>query len=139
MNQDDRESPNDDQVGYAHPPKNARFKPGLSGNPSGRPKEKRPIRADVLHELAKLTRIDQEGRSVSVTKQQAMVVALVKTAMTGDTRAINTITALLERGAENGAPAQSASDEVFEKAALEEFINREIQRRADAVQKGTES
>ncbi len=29
-----------DRVGYRHPPKHSRFKPGQSGNPSGRPKSR---------------------------------------------------------------------------------------------------
>ncbi len=32
-------TPDTERVGYGYPPKNSRFKPGQSGNPSGRPKD----------------------------------------------------------------------------------------------------
>ena len=42
---------NHDKVGYKHPPKHTRFKPGQSGNPRGRPKRARSLKAEFLEEL----------------------------------------------------------------------------------------
>jgi Family of unknown function (DUF5681) len=42
------------KVGYGKPPLNSRYKPGQSGNPSGRPKGAASFRSDFAAELGEL-------------------------------------------------------------------------------------
>jgi hypothetical protein len=75
-------------VGYGRPPKHTRFKPGQSGNPSGR--RRKPLSLareffEVLHEPVTLG----EGEACeTVAKQRAILRALAAKAMEGDPRAI---------------------------------------------------
>ena len=68
------------KVGYKKPPVASRFKPGSSGNPTGRPKAAVSFRADFAAELAELV---SEGH----TKSRAIVKNLVLEAMSGDASA----------------------------------------------------
>jgi hypothetical protein len=78
-------------VGYGRPPMETRFKPGTSGNPSGRPKGARSLKTDLLHELAESTEFNDSGITTTVTKQLALVKTLVKNAIAGEPRAMNTV------------------------------------------------
>lgn len=62
----------DDSVGYGRPPKATRFAKGTSGNPSGRPRGSRDLRADLQDELAELISVnDEAGGPQRITKQRA--------------------------------------------------------------------
>src|SRR3954468_4797270 len=68
------------KVGYKKPPVESRFKPGRSGNPSGRPKGAVSFRADFAAELAELV---SEGE-MTYTKSRAIVKNLISKATSGD-------------------------------------------------------
>lgn len=78
-------------IGKARPPKHTRFKPGVSGNPSGRPKGGCGFKAELLKELSELIEIGDDEHRAKVTKQRAIVIALLREAMRGDLRAIDTV------------------------------------------------
>jgi antitoxin (DNA-binding transcriptional repressor) of toxin-antitoxin stability system len=78
-------------VGYGRPPAQTRFKPGTSGNPGGRPKSRRKLAADLSEELDELVTVVEDGRELVVTKQRALVKALVAVGLNGDLRAINAL------------------------------------------------
>jgi len=89
----------DDSVGYGRPPKATRFAKGTSGNPSGRPRGSRDLRADLQDELAELISVnDEAGGPQRITKQRALVKAIVQKALSGDVRAVNALFALTVRG-----------------------------------------
>ena len=81
----------DHQVGYGQPPKASRFRPGQSGNPGGRPKGAKNLLTDLRAELSSTMTIRERGRERAVTKQVAIVKALVAAAVDGDMRAITTL------------------------------------------------
>ena len=76
-----------DTVGYKNPPQSTQFKPGQSGNPSGRPKGTRNLRTDLMEELAEKIVVTEGGQQKTISKQQALVKAMMAKAMKGDTSA----------------------------------------------------
>jgi hypothetical protein len=74
------------RVGYCNPPVHSRFKPGQSGNPSGRSKSSQNLKTlfnKVLEEEISL----REGADVRrITKAEAIVRGVVVGALKGDAR-----------------------------------------------------
>jgi hypothetical protein len=71
------------EVGYRRPPREYQFKPGHSGNPRGRPKERRTM-YDVLNDLVE-RKVSTNTSEVSGI--EAMVRRIIKDAMNGGPRA----------------------------------------------------
>jgi hypothetical protein len=117
-------------AGYKHPPKHSQFQPGHSGNPAGRPKNARNFQSELLEELREEIAIRENGRERLISKQRAVVKALVAAAMTGDMRAINVLVSICGRsfGLQSDdvdlAPTEDDID------IIEEFVGRERKRRA---------
>src|SRR5689334_15285951 len=87
----------DDKVGYKRPPQHSRFKPGQSGNPSGRPKGSQNLKT-LFHKIMKEEVQLREGSDVSrVTKAEALMRGLVIGALKGDTRSTSVLLRLAEQ------------------------------------------
>jgi hypothetical protein len=102
----------DGAVGYKCPPPSTRFRPGHSGNPAGRPKRRPTFRSALLAELAATTPGKDSGRAGS--KLQALVKALVDTAIAGDARAQSLLIGALARmgdAEEDDAASLTADDQ----------------------------
>lgn len=69
------------KVGNKCPPKHSQFKRGVSGNPAGRPKGALGLKTLLAAELKSTIKIQEAGRSKTVTKQQAMVKQFVGKAL----------------------------------------------------------
>ncbi|MDO8978721.1 MAG: DUF5681 domain-containing protein [Afipia sp.] len=115
------------KVGYRKPPAETRFKPGQSGNPNGRPKGSVNLKTDLRSELSEKIRIREGERSLKVSKQRAMLKALVAKALKGDARAANVVLTLVGRLFEPEAvaeevPALTSDDE----AILARFLARRL-------------
>lgn len=78
----------DYEVGYRKPPKRTQFKKGKSGNPKGRPKGAKGVNASLKRELETKITIQEGGRTLRVTKAEAMAKQLINKALTGDIKAI---------------------------------------------------
>ncbi len=81
---------NKSKPGYKRPPKQTQFKPGASGNPSGRPKGSANLRTEISKLLSETVSIRENGKRKRVTRQEAMLLSLYDKAVRGDVRAINT-------------------------------------------------
>lgn len=76
------------ESGYKNPPKHSRFQKGCSGNPIGRPKGSKNTLKLLDAVLEQKIKIQQEGKTISITKKQAMLMQLVNAAVKGEIKAI---------------------------------------------------
>jgi hypothetical protein len=117
----------DDKVGYRKPPARTRFQPGQSGNPNGRPKGTSNLKTDLHSELSEQIRIREGERSLKVSKQRAMLKALVAKALKGDARAANVVLTLVGKLVEpEAAVEQVPALTIDDQAILERFLARRI-------------
>ena len=75
------------EVGYAKPPENRRFRKGASGNPTGRPKGSKSMSSILAKVGRERVKVTINGRTRSITKQEAYVLQLVNKAANGDLKA----------------------------------------------------
>lgn len=112
MTQRDDNDP-DYVVGYGRPPEATRFKKGRSGNPRGRPKGAKGIRASLERELGTKIMVREGGRDRSLSKAEVVAKRAVEKAMKGDTAAIKLLTAL-----DLGVPAEVEVAKITAQAPL---------------------
>ena len=106
----------DDRVGYRRPPKHAQFKKGQSGNPRGRPRRGTTnLTTDLREELAESVRVRDGDREYYVTKQRAVLKALVAAATKGN---VSAATALLALNARLVRTSAGTSESVIARRAV---------------------
>src|SRR5215211_2000918 len=83
-------------VGYKRPPLHTRFKPGQSGNPSGRAKGSQNIRTlftKIMREKVSL----REGANVrQVSKAEAILRGMIVSALKGDAKSAGAVLRIAE-------------------------------------------
>jgi hypothetical protein len=77
----------DDAVGYGRPPKHSQFQPGQSGNPNGRPKDRRNLKTELEEELGERILVREGEKQQRITKRHAVIKGQLAKAIKGDTRA----------------------------------------------------
>jgi hypothetical protein len=88
------------RIGYGNPPLHTRFAPGHSGNPKGRPKNRKKL-GTLLDQVVNERIMIQEGDSRrSVTNGEVVLRTLLFKAMKGGDRAIRTLFEIAIRGGE---------------------------------------
>ena len=75
----------DNKAKQGVPPEASRWKPGQSGNPAGRPKE-RPIAAELKRLADEKITLKVDGREVTMTRLEALAMQAWGKAMKGDFR-----------------------------------------------------
>jgi hypothetical protein len=85
---EDTRSSGDPDVGYAKPPLASRFKPGESGNPRGRPKNRKNPLAQMKEEMIKPIRIKEGQNFRYVPSPVALIIRLRQDALKGEPRAM---------------------------------------------------
>ena len=74
-------------VGYGRPPVSTRFKPGLSGNAKGRPKNSKNLKTLIRQALTAKISIREGSRNRRVSKIEGVVLRQVDSALKGEDRA----------------------------------------------------
>ncbi len=106
------------EVGRCHPPIHTRFKPGQSGNPTGRPKRTFDLAQVFAEELAELTP-DNNGNLI--TNARAIARVWIERAKKGDPKFIIPLMPLLPKPRRDAADPHTAEDDAFvEKLAASE-------------------
>ena len=102
------------EIGYKHPPKRTQFRPGISGNPNGRPKGRRNVAAVVRRTLEEKVIINENGIRKAVTKLEAAIKQLANKAVSGDLNAMRQllpVLAILEDSSADLPPARLDNDD----------------------------
>jgi hypothetical protein len=97
--EDDRLPDPDNRVGYCRPPAAHQFKPGVSGNPAGRPKGSPTIQEMIEREARRHVKIRTAKGVESMPKQEALVRRLFAIALEGDLKAARLILQSLDMSA----------------------------------------
>jgi uncharacterized protein DUF5681 len=129
----------DSPVGYKRPPIATQFKPGVSGNPSGRPKSVRSFKVELLDELGEVIRAREGDSEVEISKARAIAKSLVNAAVGGNLRASALLVSFCGRiaGDTNGLQGQAAEPEDVE--ILDNYLDRALKRRTDDCDAYTDS
>jgi len=106
-------------VGYGKPPQSSRFKPGQSGNPKGRPRQKQrisdfeeelgPVLAAVARVMEKKVQFKRRGKVQQTTGLDTIMHTLLEHAIDGDVRASRMLLALMERAEEKARKREGAN------------------------------
>jgi len=113
----------EEYVGYRHPPKKHRFKPGESGNPNGRRKAALGLKTLLRQELSEKVQITEGGQTRWISKLQLMVKRLSEKGAKGDLKAI-------EKLIEFGGRVFEDDEEVSRALTADEAeIIRDLERR----------
>jgi hypothetical protein len=75
-------------VGFGRPPQLTQFKPGQSGNPSGRPRGAKNFATALEEELNTRVTVTENGRRRRISKREVIAKHLVNKAASGDLKAI---------------------------------------------------
>lgn len=97
------------EVGYGRPPQAARFKPGQSGNPKGRPKGAKNLLTLFREELERSVPVTQNGRTQMMSKARVAVIQQVDKAAKGDAKAFAALMKYAQADAAAVAREQAAA------------------------------
>jgi len=78
-------------VGRNKPPKSGQFKKGQSGNPAGRPKGAKNLKTDLREIMHEGITLNEGGKTVTISKQRALLKRLVVSGLQGNASATATI------------------------------------------------
>ena len=113
-------------VGYARPPIAARFKPGKSGNPQGRPRNSRNLKTIIQSALTAPVVLREGARKRSISKLEGIVLKQVESALKGNEKAA---LATLKMAAQVGLleVPEGAAEPLTLSPAEQEIVNDALQ------------
>ena len=118
--------------GYANPPPEHRFQPGVSGNPKGRPRGARNMANEIDLILSGRVDVTKNGRRERATRRKVIAEKLISRAMRDDHKAIETVLKLEGHaqlqgslgGSDRGQPIARETSLAEDEAILAAFIAR---------------
>jgi hypothetical protein len=90
-------SPSNYDVGYGRPPKETRFRPGQSGNPTGHRKGSKAIGVRLQELINSKVAVTENGRTRRISRLDVMLRQLANDAMRGDQRGLKLLMEFLHR------------------------------------------
>jgi uncharacterized protein DUF5681 len=127
----------DYEVGWRKPPVGNRFKKGQSGNPKGRTRGTRNLQTDLREELREKIVVQQGGQTIRISKQRALIKALIAKSLKGDTRAIQILVNMMHRKPADDDVAKEAPSLSVEENELWQGLLKEV--RAEQVSRPSPS
>lgn len=120
------------EVGYGKPPAHTRFQPGQSGNPRGRTKGTKNLKTDLMEELGERILVREGDQSHRISKQRAMLKALMSKTLKGDARAAALLLSMIMRLVDTGEGTPEVNEPLLddEREILRAFEDRV--RRSDS-------
>lgn len=118
-------------VGYGKPPRSTRFKPGLSGNTKGRPKNSKNLKTLIRQALTAKISIREGSSNRRVSKLEGVVLRQLDSALKGEDRAAMAVIKMamqmgfLEDASPEAAEAVTSNDE----AILQQLLAIQKRRR----------
>src|SRR5262249_45658217 len=116
------------RVGYGKPPKHTRFRPGTSGNPTGKRKGARNLSTAVKKALLVPVKLKDGGKARKVSTQEAVLMRLREKALKGDARSLDRMIDLARQFNNdpyaNATSHSSAEDEEILAAYEQEILAR---------------
>ena len=113
---------NDYEVGYGKPPRHARFEPGRSSNPRGRPAGSKNLSSLLSRALDEPVIVVENGRRRRIAKRQAIVTQFVNQSAKGDLKAIQILLTMLrdlegrsDSGATDPGKTTEADQEIIQR------------------------
>ena len=100
------------EVGDRRPPKHSQFKPGVSGNPKGRPKGSVNLRTRIVRQLRQTVPVTRHGRQVKMLKADLIAHQIVDAAAKGNLKAA--LWAVQVDDEASIAASTSSTEETFE-------------------------
>jgi hypothetical protein len=113
------------KVGYGSPPTHSQWQKGQSGNPPGRKKGAVNFKTDLMEELGEIIPVTEGGKAKRITKQRALIKALLTKGIKGDVRAASAVIAWMAKtlAAEPDMTAE-AEPTSAEQGALDDLLDR---------------
>jgi hypothetical protein len=119
-------------VGNRRPPVASRFKPGVSGNPRGRPKAPKSAGKSLKDAMARHVTVVENGKKRKVRALELIMQSLVNDAARGKPHAVKLLFSLADRYAQNDEqkidPASFQADDL---AVINNYL-ASIQARSDS-------
>jgi hypothetical protein len=121
---------NNGPVGYGRPPVERRFKPGQSGNPKGRPKNRKDVAGMLKDILDRPIKIRGGSGVRNITVLQAILEVTANKAVAGDARALGFVMQVVEK-LELFKKFEPPEDHKRRNAELRQKLERLIEQRAE--------
>jgi len=115
----------DNKSRYRRPPKETQFKPGISGNPRGRPKATAKLESDLARVLNEHVKVHENGRVRKRTSLGVILKRLVLEAAKGNLKASAQLFKVLEKfGVRETASTLPPPVSDNDRAIIEDYLSR---------------
>jgi hypothetical protein len=125
------------EIGYGKPPESGRFRPGVSGNPRGRPKRKpTPLAELIANALGAPLQYRERGRIKVATYHELSLKTLVDKAIGGDLDAAELALKVFARAERYGDPG---ADPILVENWMPDYPGQTASQKTDDVDAGQDA